>query len=286
MLPIYSRFVGGSDIKQVVKRCAKHTWQPIYDYVKEASTSQKDVKLAVDKIVSDLEVIGSSSRPSIYALKTSSFLAHPKSLVLMSNIIKHAKDKNTKVLIDAEDSTYNVIENKYVSTLAKAHNVSDAQVFKTYQMYRKDALDALMHDLLEPHMKGFKLVRGAYLQQDKNKGILHSSKKDVDEAYDKGVVKVLDAIAMKSDIELIIATHNEQSVEKAITYMLNNGMQPYFDRVHFAQLLGMSDGLTQQITKRGFNAHKYVPYGSLNESLPYLSRRLYENMGMIKYMIT
>jgi proline dehydrogenase len=203
----------------------------------------------------------------------------------MSNIITHAETNNVQVLIDAEDSTYNMIENKYVSTLAKVHNVSRTQVFKTYQMYRKDSLDALMNDLTEPHMKGFKLVRGAYLQKDKHKGMLHSSKRDVDEAYDKGVETILDAITKNNDIELIIATHNDKSVEKAIKYMLNDDMQPYFDRVHFAQLLGMSDSLTHRIVNSGFNAYKYVPYGSIKEALPYLSRRLYENIGMIKYMI-
>jgi proline dehydrogenase len=285
MLPIYNTFIGGASIQQATKKCAKHIWRPIYDYVKESSMSEKYVETTVKNIISDLEVVGTSNRPSMYALKTSSFLAHPKSLVLMSKIITHAEINNVQVLIDAEDSTYNMMENKYVSTLAKVHNVSRTQVFKTYQMYRKDSLDALMNDLTEPHMKGFKLVRGAYLQKDKDKGILHSSKRDVDEAYDKGVETILDAITKNHDIELIIATHNDKSIEKAIKYMLNDDMQPYFDRVHFAQLLGMSDGLTHRIVKSGFNAYKYVPYGSVKEALPYLSRRLYENIGMIKYMI-
>ena len=50
--------------------------------------------------------------------------------------------------------------------------------------------------------------------------------------------------------------------------------------VSFAQLLGMSDQLSRQLSKE-HRIYKYLPYGDFQDTLPYLIRRLYENYPML-----
>ena len=49
------------------------------------------------------------------------------------------------------------------------------------------------------------------------------------------------------------------------------------ERIYFAQLLGMADHLTFTLAAEGFKAYKYVPYGPVEEVLPYLIRRAQES---------
>lgn len=62
--------------------------------------------------------------------------------------------------------------------------------------------------------------------------------------------------------------------------MAQKGVDPADIRFSFAQLLGMSDNLTFVLAHHGFNAAKYVPYGPINEVIPYLTRRAAENASV------
>ena len=275
----YRRFIGGPTIHSAINRCNTQKWYPILDFAKEASKTHTEVSKTTNRMRDDLEAI--TDKNTLYALKTSSFLAHPKAFILMNNIITQANNRNIKILVDAEDDTLYTTEQKYIARLAKIHNTKQANVYKTYQMYRKDALELLYNDLKQPHFKGFKLVRGAYLQQDKSKGVLHNDKLQVDVAYDIGLEMVIDNMKIRDDVELLVATHNAVSVEKAMMQA-----HDYKNRIAFAQLMGMSDKLTQYIIDNNYRAYKYVPYGSLHESLPYLMRRLYENKNLLNYVFS
>ena len=85
-------------------------------------------------------------------------------------------------------------------------------------------------------------------------------------------------------------THNQESIEKALDFLENESDNRDVG-FHCAQLLGMRDNLTFALGKRGYNAYKYVPYGKVDEVLPYLIRRAQENsdvaagMGKEKDMI-
>merc|ERR1711974_558847 len=52
-------------------------------------------------------------------------------------------------------------------------------------------------------------------------------------------------------------------------------------RVYFGQLLGMADHLTFTLARHGYKAYKYVPYGPIDEVVPYLIRRTQENSAIL-----
>ena len=52
------------------------------------------------------------------------------------------------------------------------------------------------------------------------------------------------------------------------------------DRVWSAQLYGMSDNISYNMADAGFNVAKYLPYGPIKSSMPYLFRRAEENTSV------
>jgi proline dehydrogenase len=66
--------------------------------------------------------------------------------------------------------------------------------------------------------------------------------------------------------------------------MYERRILPNHPHAHFAQLYGMSDNLSYVLAKNGYNVTKYVPYGPVEDSVPYLVRRAEENTAIAGQM--
>ena len=78
----------------------------------------------------------------------------------------------------------------------------------------------------------------------------------------------------------MLASHNQQSIEKAIAVMDECDVDPKDSTICFAQLFGMADNLSYNLGKYGYRAYKYVPYGEVKEVMPYPVRRARENSAI------
>eukprot|EP00605_Chrysophyceae_sp_TOSAG23-4_P000802 GSChrysophyteH1.ASY1.ANO1.891.1 assembled CDS len=206
-----------------------------------------------------------------------------------------ASSLGVRLMIDAEHSYLQPAIDNIAYKLSKKYNrISDGDhpiIFNTYQMYLKDSERRLQIDYARSKKDGthfaIKLVRGAYMVLEsanaKENGYtdpIHESLQNTHDNYNKAIKSLIGDIAAGNKVELMIATHNQESIELAISAMSTEGLKPS-DTVYFGQLLGMADHLTFTLGSMGYQAYKYVPYGKVNEVMPYLIRRAQENADVL-----
>jgi proline dehydrogenase len=131
---------------------------------------------------------------------------------------------------------------------------------------------------------GVKLVRGAYMEKERERAFkkgypspIHADKESTDRDYNTATRFCLENI---DRVALCVGTHNEESSELAVQIMAEKGIVKDDKRIFFAQLLGMSDHISYNLADKGYNVAKYVPYGPVEEVLPYLMRRASENRSI------
>ena len=202
-----------------------------------------------------------------------------------------AESLGVRVMIDAEHTYFQPAIDNITYNLAKRFNTKYPVVFGTYQMYLKDSKHRLLIDLHRAQKGNYKfaakLVRGAYMVLERQRAIdlgyedpIHNTLQDTHENYNSAVKEVVKRIAEGRDIEIMIASHNQTSVETAIQSMETHKLPPS-SGVYFGQLLGMSDHLSFSLGSAGYKAYKYVPFGEIHEVMPYLIRRAQENSGLM-----
>src|SRR5690606_41064119 len=84
----------------------------------------------------------------------------------------------------------------------------------------------------------------------------------------------------RESVSVVAGTHNEASTRKLVDLMYEKRILPIDPHVHFSQLYGMSDNLSYVLAKNGYNVSKYVPYGPVEDAIPYLIRRAQENSAV------
>ena len=160
--------------------------------------------------------------------------------------------------------------------LIETHNDKSIKIYKTYQMYRKDSLDLLKKDLNNFPNLGVKLVRGAYYNQDINSNMLFTNKKDTDYSFEESVKIMFDKINKNDSYKVLICTHNQNDINNMIN-KFNENKELYKENVFHGSLYGFIKNDTNKIIESGIKTYKYLPYGKIEDSVPYLTRRLYEN---------
>lgn len=199
-----------------------------------------------------------------------------------------AKEKDVKLLIDAEESWMQSAADDLITEMMRKYNTEKAIVFNTLQMYRWDRLDYLKSLHKEANEKefyvGLKLVRGAYMEKENERAKLNGYKSPIcvnKIATDKNFNDGVEFMLKNSDrLSLFAGTHNEESSYLVMKLMQDNNISLNSDKVWFGQLYGMSDHITYNLSETGYNVAKYLPFGPVKDVMPYLIRRAEENTSV------
>ncbi|XP_041038473.1 hydroxyproline dehydrogenase, partial [Carcharodon carcharias] len=210
----------------------------------------------------------------------------------------HARDRGVQLLVDAEYTYLNPALSWVTMALMMRFNQSEPAIWNTYQCYLKDA-DTLLSSDIEWALSrglcfGVKLVRGAYLEKErllaKSLGYpdpIQPTWEDTNHSYQRLLDKMLRLVGETGQrLGLVIATHNEESVRHALHRMQEFGIRQENHFVCFAQLLGMCDHISLTLGSAGYSVYKSIPYGSVEEVMPYLVRRAQENLSVLKGLRT
>lgn len=314
---IFKQFVGGETLAEtipVAQMLAKHNVDVILDYGVEGKEGEESFDHATQVFIDVINHAASQKNIPFISIKVTGLASHELLQTLheaprlrsgihdnemeqaawdrvrdrMYAICEAAAEKNIGVLVDAEESWIQDPIDRLTMEMMAEFNKQKAVVFNTIQLYRHDRLHFLRisHQIAEAQgfVLGLKLVRGAYMEKEravaleKNKqSPIQTSKEATDADYDEAVRFCMDHIHSTA---VIIASHNEQS-NLLGAKLLDEMMLPHnHPHVHFSQLYGMSDTITFNLAKEGFNVSKYLPFGPIQDVIPYLMRRAQENTSV------
>ncbi len=204
-------------------------------------------------------------------------------------ICKAAYEKDVLLLIDAEHSWMQDAADELVLDMMRKYNKEKAIVFNTAQTYRWDRFDYIkkIHEiaLIEGFHIGLKIVRGAYMEVERERAQLKGyrspiceTKAKTDETFNKSVSYMLANLDNK--MALYAGTHNEESSYMMMRLMQENNISHNDKRMWFGQLYGMSDNISYNLANHNYNVSKYLPFGPVFDVVPYLIRRAEENTSV------
>jgi Proline dehydrogenase. len=204
----------------------------------------------------------------------------------VDRLCKAAHDLGIRVMVDAEESWFQEVIDDLAYEAMEKYNKDRCVVYNTYQMYRHDSLARLMkaHQVAQEkgYLFGAKPVRGAYMEKERERAEdmgypdpIQPNKAATDRDYDAAI-----RFCVENGIYLVCASHNEKSNLELTELMEEFGLDPQDSRVFFSQLYGMSDNISFNLAKAGYNVVKYVPYGPVEKVMPYLTRRAAENTSI------
>jgi proline dehydrogenase len=308
---IFEQFCGGEnllDCQKAIDKLYKFDTLSVLDYGAEAKDTADEFDAVVQENLKAIEMAASNNSVPVISTKITGMVdddileALQKKEVLteaqkskyealikrINAICEKANKHGIGVFIDAEESWIQDPIDAIALEMMEKYNKEKVIVYNTYQLYRHDKLQDLKNDHALAREKGFllgaKLVRGAYMEKERKRAEelnyvspIQSSKENSDRDFNAGIQYCFENFIT---ISFCCASHNLESnllLAKLIKQHKVDRSHPHFN---FCQLYGMSDFITFNLAKNGYNAAKYVVYGPVKEVIPYLVRRAQENSSI------
>ncbi|MFZ1808141.1 MAG: proline dehydrogenase family protein [Cyclobacteriaceae bacterium] len=308
---VFDHFCGGENIEQcrpIIKKLGDFKVGAILDYSVEGAETEEGFDNTTAEILETFEAAKDNNNipfgvfkmtgladtallekiNSKKALTSEEESAFERVRTRVDKICRKAHEYEIKVLIDAEETWIQNPIDQLAYEMMQKYNTTSAIVFNTFQMYRADMLtnmrnahhDATMHN----YQLGVKMVRGAYMEKERERAEkmnyadpIQPSKEATDDSFNKALAFCMDS---KQRISLMCGSHNDFSNQYLTVLMEKHGLKNNDSRVWFAQLFGMSDPISFNLAKEGYNVAKYLPYGPVKAVIPYLLRRAEENTSV------
>lgn len=312
---IFKQFCGGETIDEcepVVNRLAASGVGSILDYSIEGKMAEEDFDRTKDEIIRTIHRAKDDDRipfsvfkvTGIAPLGTLEKLSCKKKLDAkaqakcerihgrVAEICRTAYDLKQPVFIDAEESWIQDAIDRLASDMMEQFNREEPIVFNTIQLYRTDRLSFLKNARRQAQLDGYiyaaKLVRGAYMEKERERAAekgypspIHTDKTAVDFDFDAALDYCLKHY---KDMAFVAATHNETSIKHLAEMMAEMSIEHGQSNISFSQLYGMGDNISFVLANHGYNVSKYLPYGPVSETVPYLIRRAEENSSAAGHM--
>ncbi|MCE2865380.1 MAG: proline dehydrogenase family protein [Cryomorphaceae bacterium] len=264
----------------------------------EKSATDKHIPFAVFKITGIaqhhlLELVSSQLRATRKGENFREFTPSEKAgisaiLERIDRICAAAARHQTRLFIDAEETWIQTAIDQWTFDMMCKYNQTHCIVYNTIQMYRHDRLAYLRTELERAKNAGIKygvkLVRGAYMEKERARAQamgypspIQPDKASTDKDYDAALDFL---VANRAVFSVCAGTHNENSSMYLATLLHKEQVAPNDPKFYFAQLLGMSDHISYNLSDAGYQVAKYVPFGPVQEVLPYLLRRADENTSV------
>ena len=308
---VYKLFCGGPSLEKSVSKIEelyKFDVQTILDFGVEAQENDKGFNQTEAEIKKSIEFAYQQDSVPLVVSKFTGLIrfsilkklqegkelseeerdSFQKSKNRIVSICELAHEKKVGLFVDAEESWIQKPLDDLAHEMMEHFNVDYPVVYNTIQLYRHDRLKFLKKAHQTAKEKGYiyaaKLVRGAYIEKENKRAKemgyespIQPDKQSCDRDYNLAVEYGLNHL---EEMSLCIATHNEESCLKAVETMEAKGIKHNDERVFFSQLYSMSDHISFNLAKAGYNVAKYMPYGPVKEVIPYLVRRAQENTSV------
>lgn len=308
---IFKQFCGGesiNDCEPTIKKLSVQNVKTILDYsvegieeeqtfdenVKEAlaaikkSKNNPDIPFTVFKITGFgrfdlLEKI--NSKKSLHEAEQKEFNRIEKRI---DTLCEAGFKVGIPIFIDAEETWIQNTIDELALIMMQRYNTKKAIIYNTAQLYRSDRLSYIkeLNAIAEKEkfFIGLKLVRGAYIEKERAraekmgyKDPMQKTKIDTDRDFNLALKYCIENI---NRVSFCCGSHNEESSLYLTELMKQKNINPDDDRIYFAQLLGMSDHISMNMSQAKYNVAKYVPYGPVKDVTPYLIRRAQENTSV------
>ncbi|MDR3184778.1 MAG: proline dehydrogenase family protein [Prevotellaceae bacterium] len=305
---VFRHFCGGetlAETKSVVETLAKYHVNAISDYSAEQAGTREKQEETKKNILESIrfaktqknvpfacvKITGICARPLLEKISANEPLTEEEAtqkqdfLERLDALCAAAAAQGKKFFIDAEETWINPAINEAAEMMMAKYNREQHVVYTTIQFYTKDSV-AYLQRLIDtaPYKVALKLVRGAYHEQENERAArmgyptpIVDGKAAADASYNAGLRL---CIGHLDKVSFCAATHNEESIALLIQMMGERHIGANSDIISFSQLYGMRDNLTYNLAGHGYNVSKYIPYGPVKETLPYLIRRAEENAGI------